>query len=49
MVKHGVLHSGTVRPDPRSNARTAVFRDEFGPSVAKLMAESEIADASQPQ
>ena len=46
VVKHGVLHSGTIRPDPRSDARTALFRDAFGPSVANLMAESEIVDAT---
>lgn len=35
MVKHGVLHSGTIRLDPRSNARTSLFLDADGPAVAK--------------
>ena len=35
MVKHGVLHSGTIRPDPRSGARTSLFLKADGPAVAK--------------
>ena len=33
VVKHGVLHSGTIMPDPRSGARTSLFLEADGPAV----------------